>query len=551
MSFGKIIYREGFWVITEIAPHVAIKLKRFFPKIPQTSIVPFLLKETPDLASDLEWFMQRFPLEMSGEDRQRLNRNACNFTQVMQNMTKVMSGDWKPPTHNVFKPNRQPYRYQMQAAQLGRSMGGLLVMDGVGMGKTVTGLAAVAEAGFLPANIVVEPHLIEQWGEEFIDGFTDLRWHGVRSKTPYSLPMADIYIWSYNVTAGWVDYFADMPYQSVVFDEIQNLRTGDSTDKGKGAAAMIAGRRLVMGLSATPIYNYGSEIFNIIEFIRPGALGTWQEFVTEWCEHQGTHWLVKDPAALGSYMLSNNIAVNRSEDDVGQQRIPINRLVYDVPYDAEKAMGAEQLAHALALQVTSGSFERRGQAARELDALARHTTGVAKARGVAQFADLVAKETPIILAGWHRDVYDIWLKDLAHHKPVMFTGSETKRQKRQAKKDFISGRSRIMIMSNRSGAGTDGLQEVCHTIIHGELDWSPMVHKQITGRAARPGQKNEQVDEIYLVTDQGSDPTILEVNGIKSSQAHGITDPLNAPVAKMNDGSRMKKLAEAYLNGRR
>ena len=44
--------------------------------------------------------------------------------------------------------------------------------------------------------------------------------------------------------------------------------------------------------------------------------------------------------------------------------------------------------------------------------------------------------------------------------------------------DFIDGDARVLMMSLRSGAGLDGLQEVSHTAVFGELDWSPGVHRQ-------------------------------------------------------------------------
>ena len=51
-----------------------------------------------------------------------------------------------------------------------------------------------------------------------------------------------------------------------------------------------------------------------------------------------------------------------------------------------------------------------------------------------------------------------------------------------------AGRSRVLIMSLRSGAGIDGRQDVVSTLVFGELDWSPGPHKQAIRRARRPGQ---------------------------------------------------------------
>ncbi|WP_223070526.1 hypothetical protein [Paenibacillus caui] len=46
---------------------------------------------------------------------------------------------------------------------------------------------------------------------------------------------------------------------------------------------------------------------------------------------------------------------------------------------------------------------------------------------------------PIVLVGWHRDVYDIWLRELAAYRPAMYTGSESERQKNESVRRFIEG----------------------------------------------------------------------------------------------------------------
>ena len=102
-------------------------------------------------------------------------------------------------------------------------------------------------------------------------------------------------------------------------------------------------------------------------------------------------------------------------------------------------------------------------------------------------------------------------------------------------------------MSLRSGAGLDGLQNRCQTILHGELDWSPKTHEQLTGRLDRPGQKS-QVMSIYLVCDEGSDPVMVEILGLKNSQSSGIVDPLKGIEENYSDQSPLMALAKNILN---
>jgi hypothetical protein len=140
----------------------------------------------------------------------------------------------------------------------------------------------------------------------------------------------------------------------------------------------------------------------------------------------------------------------------------------------------------------------------------------------------------------------MWQEALAEFRPVLYTGSETLPAKRASVAAFCQGRSRVMMISLRSGAGLDGLQHYCNDVVFGELDWSPQVHHQVIGRLRRPGQ-TLQVNAHYLHTEEGSDPVLIETLGIKSDQARGLNDPGKEVAARHSDGSRIRKLAEAVL----
>ena len=439
-----------------------------------------------------------------------------------------------------------PYPAQAQAIEIARRRGRLLVGDDVGLGKTVIGIGAILDPAFLPAAIVVQAHLAFQWANK-IKEFSTLRPHIIAGTQPYPLPEADVYVFRYSNIAGWVDIAETGRFRSVVFDEIQELRTGTSTAKGQaGRVFSQAASKLRLGLSATPIYNYGDEILPVVDLVEPGALGGRDEFLREWCVARGIgKWAVEDPDALGTYLREQHIMLRR----VRSGR-PVNTIVQQVDYDHDVAAAAEDLARTLALKVVQGSFVERGQAARELDLLARQVTGVAKARQVAAIIKvLLAGGSPVLLVGWHREVYDIWLDELQAHRPALYTGSETTSRKAMSARAFIEGETNLLIMSLRSGTGLDGLQQRCSTVVFGELDWSPKVHEQVIGRLDRPGQTGE-VTAIYLHTEDGSDPLIMDMLGLKASQARGITDPLAGVEHVHSDASRLKLLAERYLGSR-
>jgi len=264
--------------------------------------------------------------------------------------------------------------------------------------------------------------------------------------------------------------------------------------------------------------------------------------------------LIGDDIGLGKTVcgilscLHKETRPRRTRAEVGMELPPINKIVHTVGYDEGEVIKADQIARQLAIRATSGSFVERGQASRELDILVRQATGVSKARHVAEYVKiLLDNNEPIMLAAWHRDVYSVLLEELKDYNPVMFTGSESPAQKEEAKRKFVDGETNLFIISLRSGIGLDGLQGRCNIVVIAELDWSPKIMDQLIGRIDRFGQK-EQVTAIYLVSDYGSDPLIIDMLAVKSSQSHNIINPLTAVAEQYTDESRLKLLAEKFLS---
>ena len=546
-KYGAIKLVKNEWSIYEAQPHVCLKLKQVFAKIKQTSKVPFLFGNTPENCTDLLWFIERYPMAISVSDLMAMRYGKKQYLQSAAELEKILMPEYK--TKNIkLKSGFEARHYQAQAADFDALQKRWLLGDDIGLGKTVTALLTLMNTKKLPAIVVVQTHLPKQWKQDFVEKFTDMTAHIIKQTKPYDLPKADIYIIKYSHLAKWSDIFATGFFKAAIFDEVQELRISGS-NKYSGARVLSDSVDYCLGMSATPIYNFGDEIFAVLDLIKPECLGNFWDFTREWCTPQGRHHKVNDPQALGTYLRDNYLFLRRTRKEVGRELPPVNTIVQTVDYDQHEADRSEDIAKKLALKVVGGSFMERGQAARELDMFMRHQTGVAKASSVAAYVRILLENgEPVLLSGWHRDVYDIWMKELAEFNPVLYTGSESPAAKQKAKEDFISGKTNLFIISNRSGIGLDGLQHRCNHVVIGELDWSPMVHKQIIGRVDRDGREGGEVFVHYPVCDFGSDPFIIDLLGLKSSQAFGITDPLAAIPQQYSDDSRIKMMAESFLS---
>lgn len=532
------------WRITDLAPHVAIAFKRMFPRVPVTS-TEIGISDTDEVRADLHWFMSRYPLDHDCWDD--LDAAVDRLAFRMAERERILLPTWTPGDVLGFNEGKAAYLYQTQAATIAVANGGMLLGDDVGLGKTISAIAALLIGAPLPAAVVVQPHLAGQWAKRFKE-FSSLRVHIIKGRTPYDLPPADVYIFRYTNVIGWVDVIDKGLFRSVIYDEVQELRHGSDTSKGHVCRIVSARADFRMGLTATPVYNYGDEMHSVMEYIKPDLLGDRYEFLREWT---GGGKQVKDPDALGSYLKDTGYFLRRTEDDptVDASMPPPNILEWEIDHDLAAVAGEQEITRQLAQTVLRGSFAEAGRAARELDMKMRQLTGIAKARAVAAYVALLLKDTPrVLLAGWHREVYDIWRAALAPFNPVLYTGTESAAGKQRSVDAFTTGDSRVLMMSLRSGAGLDGLQYYCNDAVVGELDWSPQVHYQFFGRLRRPGQEL-QVNGHYLHTNWGSDPVVLEMLGIKADQSRGINDPGVAQKVRVSDESRIKVLAQHVLAG--
>ena len=557
------------WVI-DCQPHVRLRLKRLFWRLgKQFGIIK--VKDTEEVCKDLLWFLERYTMEISDADQEYLLARSSAYDDRVESYDMVLTGSIKPRHFEMAIPLRE---YQAVATELLLRSGGLLVVDDLGLGKTAIGIASLSDPRLRPSLVVVPTHLQMQWKQEFEKFLPGIKTHIIKKGTPYDVTTngnrrrkgneqkelffdakswPDVLITTYYKLAGWADTLAPI-INSIIFDECQDLRRAESN---KAAAARHLGGNVDfrLGLSATPIYNYGGEFFNVLSVINPEALGTRVEFIREWCSHEGMNGrgdkvLINDPKIFGAYLREAGLMIRRTRKDVGRELPDVSRIPHHVDADTKALETLDDSVAELARIILwqGGNPLKKGQAARDLDWRLRQATGIAKAPFVADFVRMVIESgESVLLFGWHREVYSIWTDRLKEHNPVLYTGTESPVQKERAKQAFISGDTKLMIMSLRSGSGVDGLQEACRTTVFGELDWSPGVHEQCIGRVYRDGQ-SDPVMAYFLISAEGSDPVIADTLRLKKGQIEGVRDP-EAPLAQklQIDPDHIKKLAKHYL----
>lgn len=535
------------------------------------------LSDTPANAKNLLWFSERYPIEFNPPLWVLAQANVQDEREAA--VRRILSGEYVPSDPKLAVELRN---YQRRGVDLALTNGALLLADAVGLGKTATCIGVLARPSALPAVVVTLTALPLQWKREINRFAPELRAHIIKTAKPYPLdrdrmgnriPFPDVVVMSYSKlttrTAGvrsWAERLADEGLaKCVVFDEGQELRNSES-ERYKAAKYLRDSATYAVLASATPIYNHGGEIHNVVNIVQPGALGDRKEFLREWCGREvGSDApadsgemrkiRVKDPVALGSHLRDIGVFLRRTREEVGRQLPPLQRTFHQVETDGLEIPDDVNLEALCRTVLREGENPmKKMKAGGELDWRLRQATGQAKAPEVAAFVRLLIEGgEKVVLYAWHRSVYDVYKalftsEEQGNLKPAFYTGEESASQKDESRRRFVEDETDLIILSLRAGAGLDGLQFKTKVVVFGELDWSNGVHEQCEGRVFRDGQK-DPVSVYYLITNEGSDPVVLDTLNLKAEQSEGIHN-LSASAAKLTAGTdpnHIRKLAESYL----
>jgi SNF2 family DNA or RNA helicase len=564
----------------EVKPHIAIRLRRFFGGAQRYQAGLFQIAATPQHAYELRAFGTMYPIEFDDVARAKYEDLIAVYERRLASIAAIERAEYVPRDFALALPPRE---YQRIAADIALQSGGLLIADDLGAGKTVSAICTFTAPGTLPAAVVTMTHLQRQWIRELARFAPSLRVHQIRSTQPYDFnevklerdPLTgrrkvvrargvpDVLVMNYQKLDGWCETLAGIT-RTIVYDEAQELRRSESK-KYEAASKISQAVDLRVGLTATPIYNYGIEIFNVMNAIAPDQLGTRKEFLDEWCGGESgmksadDKARVEDPAALGTYLRESGLMIRRTRKDINREIPPVTIVRHIVEADPESIQRATADVAELAKRILDriGAPADRMRNAGELDYRMRQATGIAKAGAVAEFVRLlVSAGERVVLFGWHHGVYRLWQSAFdtqgSEVSYALYTGKESEAQKETARQRFIDGDAQVLMMSLRAGAGIDGLQFVSRTVVFGELDWSPGVHWQDIGRVARDGQ-TDPVMAYYLVAEEGSDPVVADTLGLKEAQAAGIRDPqsVGEPVHAGAADDHIRRLAEDVLRRRK
>ena len=515
-TYGTLSYnrRSKCWTIKG-EPCVTELAKRLFPGCDGRGRGVARFTAHRRIIGDLNWLMMRYPLEIKESDHARWESALEEAREYAVRREQALSQpEMAEPPKESFFGELLPFQKQGLAFML--SSRRCLLADEMGLGKTVQALAFLATTAAYPAVLVAPPHLIRNWQRE-IERFlgNSVRVHVIRGLKPYPLPEAEIYVIHYLLLRGWKEVLPELSFRTVIFDEVQELRH-NGTGKYSAASLLSEACENAIGLSGTPIYNQGGEIWNVVNILDFHFLGDWESFSREWCYGYNSA-IVAKPELLGEHLRREGLMLRRLKSDVLTELAPKRRLVQEIDWDdAVYRELMAPVAEQLKLLRATDDPSRRALIEDAICQQQRQATGVAKAPFVCAFVRaLVESGEKVLLMAHHHAVMDIYKRELKALKPGFITGRENDRQKETSVDAFMAGRTDLLCISLRSSSGLNLQRATC--VVFGELDWSPAVHSQAEDRAHRIGQQDSLLC-YYLVSPRGSDRDMQDALGLKVSQ---------------------------------
>lgn len=428
-----------------------------------------------------------------------------------------------------------------------------LLADPTGCGKTPQSLAAF---GFLKqrdtklrALVMAEKSAIYQWHssvEKFLVGIDptivgydlDSGSSFTRKErySNYESSNADVFLLSYHQMARDIDIILrNIDNYTVIFDEVQHLKSRDSSALYPAALKLSMKARYVWGLSATPQMNGRlEELYSIMEVIRPGTFGSYEAFKARHFNHVLTTM----------YRGSRVIRFNKIDPDNPYKNVAevmkivrpffIKRPAEVINKHLPKIVTKDVILQMLPAQakiyemIMSKHFPDTGSGERRITKLTSLTYAQLASDGpvtlglegdsskrlelVRHFTEEWDGEKTIIYARFRRTVDYICdtLNELKV-KHVRITGKEHKaKQREEAKNIFNASKDVNVICINKAGGSSLDLPQAAIEIFY-DLPWSWGEWGQVLGRARRIGSPHEKVLAILLINQGTIDQYVLKI----------------------------------------
>ncbi len=437
-----------------------------------------------------------------------------------------------PPPVSCLRPYQERgYVWLLSLHALG--MGGILA-DDMGLGKTIQTLSALLscvqnDPVRKPSLIVAPTSLTYNWLSEaarftpelnvmLISGSQSVRAEQIQQLSGPDVP--DLVITSYPLIRRDITLMKDIPFRFAVLDEAQQVKNVQSV--GAHAVKQLTAETRI-ALTGTPMENHAGELWSLFDFVLPGYLPRYTDFLRRWGEGQNADDLRRRIRPFLMRRLKSEVLgelPEKMESVLMAEMPPEQRRVYDASL-LQKRERVDQILkerglHRGRAEVLSAITELRqicchpclclpdyagvsGKLELLMDVLPEALTLGRRALIFSQFTSMLRLIEKRLAAEGISSLY------LDVDSPAAQRLDLTSR--------FNSGEGNVFLISLKAG-GTGLNLTGADLVIHYDPWWNPTAEEQATGRAHRIGQ-TKNVEVLRLVVHHSVEEQVLRMSARK------------------------------------
>jgi len=416
-----------------------------------------------------------------------------------------------------------PYPFQLKDVSFMRDNKNVLNANEMGLGKTIECIMMLNMAKKVDNVLIVCPASLKyNWLVELKEKLTrKLSIYVVNGK---NFSKKNITIINYDILNTNREEVLKDKWSMVIFDEAHYLKNPKA--KRTQIGRKIRAHRKIL-LTGTPINNRPIELWVLLDYLQPGAWGTYHKFGYKYCDPTHTHWGLKFDGATNKADLNmrlKKVMVRNLKKDVLSE-LPdkvyqIIELMPDKHTELSLANECQAVRHAnpeigdfttlnetgfnlMLSNLKSNAFKDKD----EHIATIRRENGVNKAPYI---IDHLKNASDKVVCFCHHKAVISKLAEEFKDDCVVITG-ETPSKRRQERVEAFQNNPKIKyFIGNIKAAGVGLTLTAASHVVFGEMDFVPAVMMQAADRLHRIGQKNSVLIQ-YLVMKDSLDAIIARM----------------------------------------
>ena len=534
------------------------------PTDKQEYVRPF--NEHVQLHFDREWFEQLHEKALSNGPWD--DWTLYQLAYEAEKASMISSFDQLQSLVHIQHVTPMPHQIDTAKRVLTEMRGRAILADEVGLGKTIEAGLILKEymiRGLVRKVLILVPaSLVLQWVRELNQKFGI---PAVAQKKEYMWAQYDVIVASMDTAKRdpHREIVLGMEYDMLIVDEAHKLKNKKTTNY---QFINELRKKYCLLLTATPVQNDLSELYNLITLLKPGQLGGQGSFQTNFVVDKR---IPKNEEQLQQELSKVMIRNRRSDGNVNfTKRIvrnipltlsPEEQALYDGVTDFVKGRYKESegdLSSILSLvtlqrEVCSSRdavfitlvnmFKKTAEDSPvrpriwQLVELIRSIKANTKAEKVMELVREINDK--VIIFTEYRASQEYLIQYLKEHKisAVPYRGGMN-RGKKDWMMDLFRNRAQVLVATEAGGEGIN--LQFCHHMINFDLPWNPMRVEQRIGRVHRLGQKDDV--KIYNLSTSGTiEEYILSLLHEKINMFELVIGELDTILERFEQSSSLEK----------